>query len=173
MLELKFAIYYRAASLPSPASYAVLAEESQAFFKLSLNTNSISNSAILCNIWFEHIYFVMMNTHHQTLDSYQLYPPRLVGHGRLGPQPRDPSRSSGALTMGRAAGVGDRLWWGVRCLTPMSAVSILLILDDGDTGMNGKLYFNSMDKLTLLSFSALAVPGRLHGYKELANNALE
>ena len=33
MLELKFAIYYRAASLPSQASYAVLAEESQAFFK--------------------------------------------------------------------------------------------------------------------------------------------
>jgi len=28
MLEMKFAIYYRAASLPSQASYAVLAEES-------------------------------------------------------------------------------------------------------------------------------------------------
>jgi len=28
MLELNFAIYYRAASLPSQASYAVLAEES-------------------------------------------------------------------------------------------------------------------------------------------------
>jgi len=41
MLELKFAIYYRAASLPSQASYVVLAEESQAFFKLSQNTNSI------------------------------------------------------------------------------------------------------------------------------------
>jgi len=38
MLELKFAIYYRAASLPS-----------QAFFKLSQHTNSISNSAILHN----------------------------------------------------------------------------------------------------------------------------
>ena len=49
MYELKFAIYYRAASLPSQASYAVLAEESQAFFKLSPNTNSISNSAILRN----------------------------------------------------------------------------------------------------------------------------
>ena len=49
MLELKFAIYYRAASLPSQASYAVLAEESQAFFKLSQHTNSISNSAILRN----------------------------------------------------------------------------------------------------------------------------
>jgi len=49
MLELKFAIYYRAASLPSQASYAVLAEESQAFFKRSLHTNSISNSAILSN----------------------------------------------------------------------------------------------------------------------------
>ena len=33
MLELKFAIYYRAASFPSQASYAVLAEKSQAFFK--------------------------------------------------------------------------------------------------------------------------------------------
>ena len=42
-LELKFAIYYRAASLPSQASYAVLAEESQSFFKHSLHTNSISN----------------------------------------------------------------------------------------------------------------------------------
>ena len=49
MLELKFAIYYRAASLSSLASYAVLAEESQAFFKHSLHTNSISNSAILRN----------------------------------------------------------------------------------------------------------------------------
>jgi len=35
MLELKFAVSYRAASLPSQASYAVLAEESQAFFKHS------------------------------------------------------------------------------------------------------------------------------------------
>ena len=35
MLELKFTIYYRAASLPSQASYAVLSEESQAFFKHS------------------------------------------------------------------------------------------------------------------------------------------
>ena len=53
MLELKFAIYYRAASLPSQASYAVLAEESQALFKHSLHTISISNSAILHNnyIW--------------------------------------------------------------------------------------------------------------------------
>jgi len=41
MLELKFAINYRAASLPSQASYAVLAEESQAFFKHSQHTNSI------------------------------------------------------------------------------------------------------------------------------------
>jgi len=39
--------------------------------------------------------------------------------------------------------------------------------------MNGKLYFNSMDELTFLCFSALAVPGGLHGYKELANSALE
>ena len=36
-------------SPPSQASYAVLAEESQAFFKLSQHTNSISNSAILRN----------------------------------------------------------------------------------------------------------------------------
>jgi len=49
MLELKFAIYYRAASLPSQASCAVLAEESQAFFKHSQHINSISNSAILRN----------------------------------------------------------------------------------------------------------------------------
>jgi len=49
MLELKFAIYYRTASLPSQASYVVLAEESQAFLKHSPHTNSISNSAILCN----------------------------------------------------------------------------------------------------------------------------
>jgi len=49
MFELKFAIYYSTASLPSQASYAVLAEESQAFFKHSLHTNSISNSAILRN----------------------------------------------------------------------------------------------------------------------------
>ena len=52
MLELKFAIYYRAASLPSQASYAVLAEESQAFFKHSPHTNSISNSAILRNNYY-------------------------------------------------------------------------------------------------------------------------
>ena len=38
-----------AGALPSQASYAVLAEESQAFFKLSQHTNSISNSAILRN----------------------------------------------------------------------------------------------------------------------------
>jgi len=49
MLELKFSIYYRAASLPSQASYAILAKESQAFFKCSPHTNSISNSAILRN----------------------------------------------------------------------------------------------------------------------------
>jgi len=41
MLELKFAIYYRAASLASQASYAVLVEESQAFLKHSPHTNSI------------------------------------------------------------------------------------------------------------------------------------
>jgi len=41
MLELKFAIYYRAASLPSQASYAVLAEESQAFFKINARTPTV------------------------------------------------------------------------------------------------------------------------------------
>ena len=46
MLELKFAIYYRAASLPPQASYAVLPEESQAFFK---HYQQYSNSAILRN----------------------------------------------------------------------------------------------------------------------------
>jgi len=49
MLELKFAIYYRAASRHSQASYAVLAGVSQAFFKHSQHANSISNSAILHN----------------------------------------------------------------------------------------------------------------------------
>jgi len=49
LLGLKFAIYYRAASLPTQASYAVLAEESHAFFKHSPHTSSISNSAILHN----------------------------------------------------------------------------------------------------------------------------
>jgi len=52
MLRLKFAIYFRAASLPSQASYEVLAEESepdQVFFKYSPHTNSISNSAIFRN----------------------------------------------------------------------------------------------------------------------------
>jgi len=49
MLEITFTIYYRAASLPSQVSYAVLAEESQAFLKHSPHTNSISNSAILLN----------------------------------------------------------------------------------------------------------------------------
>ena len=48
-LSLRFAIYYRAASLSSQASYVVLAEESQAFFKHSPHTNSISNSALLRN----------------------------------------------------------------------------------------------------------------------------
>ena len=57
MLELKYVIYYRAASLPSQASYAVLAEESQAFLKHSPHTNSISTSAILCN---NYISFLMI-----------------------------------------------------------------------------------------------------------------
>ena len=49
MLELKFAIYYRAASLPSRLPMQYLAEESQAFFQHSPHTKSISNSAILRN----------------------------------------------------------------------------------------------------------------------------
>ena len=54
MLELKFAIYYRAASRSSQASYAVLAEESltrPGSLQTLLHTNSISisNSAILRN----------------------------------------------------------------------------------------------------------------------------
>ena len=53
MLELKFAIYYRAASLPSQASYTVLAQESLTIpgflFNHSPHTDSISNSAILRN----------------------------------------------------------------------------------------------------------------------------
>jgi len=48
MLELKFAIYYRAASLPSQASYAVdsIGWRITGFLQ---HTNSISNSAILLN----------------------------------------------------------------------------------------------------------------------------
>ena len=60
MLELKFAIYHRAASLPSQASYAVLAEESLAFFKHSPHTNCISNSANLRKIVAK--YLVHMHT---------------------------------------------------------------------------------------------------------------
>ena len=47
MYELKVAIYYRAASLPSQASYAVLAEESQAFFKHSPHTYSAPEYILL------------------------------------------------------------------------------------------------------------------------------
>ena len=62
MLELKFAIHQViAASLPSQAFYAVLAEESLAFFKHSPHTNSISNSAIHFVVkWFVH-----MHTHEE------------------------------------------------------------------------------------------------------------
>ena len=49
MLELQFAIYHRTATPSSRASYAVFTEESQASFKHSSHTNSISNSAILHN----------------------------------------------------------------------------------------------------------------------------
>jgi len=46
---MKFAIYYRAASLPTQASYAVLAGESQAFFKPSTSTVFLIQHAILRN----------------------------------------------------------------------------------------------------------------------------
>ena len=49
MLELKFAIYHRAASLHHRLPMQYFTEESLAFFKHSLHTNSISNSAILHN----------------------------------------------------------------------------------------------------------------------------
>jgi len=64
MLEQKFAIYYRAARLPSQASYSVLAEESQAFFKHSPHTNSTSNSVILHN---NHI--SLLSLHTESTDS--------------------------------------------------------------------------------------------------------
>ena len=44
MLELKFVIYYRAASLPSQASYAVLAEES--LTRPGLNTPCTSTTTV-------------------------------------------------------------------------------------------------------------------------------
>ena len=47
MLELKFSIYHKVASLSSQASSAVLTK--QALFKHSQHTNCISNSAILRN----------------------------------------------------------------------------------------------------------------------------
>ena len=50
VLELKLVIYYRAACPPSQASYAVLAGESQAFFKHPPLTNSIANSAIYSSL---------------------------------------------------------------------------------------------------------------------------
>jgi len=65
MLELKFAIYYRAAILSSQASYAVLAEESQAFFKNSPHTNS---TAILRNNYIAKL-FVRMRTHEEKMAS--------------------------------------------------------------------------------------------------------
>jgi len=69
MLDLKFAIYYRAASLPPQASYAVLAEESH--FKHSPHTNSISNSAILRNNYIHFVakWFVRMRTHEEKMAS--------------------------------------------------------------------------------------------------------
>jgi len=65
MLELKFAIYYRAASLPSHASYAVLAEESQAFFKHSRTPTAILRNnyiSLLCD-------FVRMRTREEKMAS--------------------------------------------------------------------------------------------------------
>ena len=108
------------------------------------------------------------------------FPPRLAGRGRLGRRPRDPCWSAGALTTGRAT-VGRRAAAGWRPTAVGSAVSYtsiccVHIAHSGrwrHTGMNGKLCFNSMDELTFLSFSTLAVPGQLHGYKELANSALK
>ena len=108
------------------------------------------------------------------------FPPRLAGRGRLGRRPRDPCWSAGALTTGRAT-VGRRAAAGWRPTAVGSAVSYtsiccVHIAHSGRwrrTGMNGKLCFNSMDELTFLSFSTLAVPGQLHGYKELANSALK
>jgi len=54
MLELKFAIYYRAASLPSQAVFLRstgrrITDQDWAFLEQFLHTNSISNSAILHN----------------------------------------------------------------------------------------------------------------------------
>ena len=52
MLELKFAIYYRAASLPSQASYALLAQESltrPGFLQTLPAHQQFSNSATLRN----------------------------------------------------------------------------------------------------------------------------
>ena len=100
-------------------------------------------------------------------------PPRSAGRGRLGRRPRDPG-SVGALTTGRAA-VGRRAA-AVGGAVSSACVCRVHIAHSGrwrHIGMNGKLYFNSMDELTFLSFFALAVPGRWHGYKELANSALE
>ena len=84
------------------------------------------------------------------------------------------------LTTGRAA-LGRRAGAGWRPAAVGSAVSYTCICrvhiaHSGwwrHIGVNGKLYFNSMDELTFHSFSALAVPGQLYGYKELANSALE
>ena len=73
VLELKFAIYYRAASLPSQASYAVLAEESQAFFKCSLHTNSISNSVILRNNYISLLKSSKFKVHCITLFGIALF----------------------------------------------------------------------------------------------------
>jgi len=58
MLELKFAIYYRAAGLPSQASYAVLAEESQASSNTPHTTTVflIQQSCTVLHLqtWFTH-----------------------------------------------------------------------------------------------------------------------
>ena len=57
MLELKFAIYYRAASLPSQASYTVLA-----FFKHSPHTSSISQFCIIGMDRYRYQIFDTVNT---------------------------------------------------------------------------------------------------------------
>ena len=79
MLELKFAIYYTAASLPSQASYAVLAEESQAFFKHSPHTNSIwkkiARFSMGVNVWQLNKYMIKRSTScHARDDQFKSFP---------------------------------------------------------------------------------------------------
>ena len=71
-------------SFPSLASYAVLAEESQAFFKLSQHTNSISNSAILRNnLHFVAKWFVRMRTREEKWRRKVNHSSSMSGSNRL------------------------------------------------------------------------------------------